>query len=56
MKKTSCWSCIKQWVHLFCNTTVETVWFGIAVIATFVTLGACWQILCQIFLKYFKVF
>lgn len=36
---------MKDWIKLFCNSFCSTVYFGIAIIATTITLGAIFQIL-----------
>lgn len=47
---------MKNWIKLFCSSFSDTICFGIALIGLAVTLGAMFQILCNIFTKYLKVF
>ena len=47
---------MKHWIQLFCNSFVDTVYFGMAVIATAISLGAMFQIICNSLIKYLKIF
>jgi hypothetical protein len=47
---------MKDWIKLFCDSLSNTLWFGIGIIATAITLGAIWQILCNSLAKYLRIF
>lgn len=47
---------MKDWLKLFCDSFANTVYFGIAIIATFVTLGAIFQILWTTLAKSLRLY
>lgn len=45
---------MKDWIKLFCNSFSDTVYFGVAVVAAAVTVGAIWQILWHSLQKFLR--
>lgn len=47
---------MKDWLKLFCSSLSDTLYFGIALIATVVTVGAMWQILWTSLTRFLRLY